>query len=256
MTGTDAAVVAVIPARYASQRLRGKPLVDLNGKTMIQRVYEQVRQARFVGTVLVATDDERIMDSVLQIGGYAVLTDPQLPSGSDRVAAAVADIKADIIVNVQGDEPLIPPGMIDETIQALLESEEAGVATPARVITDPRDITDPNCVKVVTDKTGRALYFSRSPIPHVRGAHDPATWVTVCTFLKHFGLYVYRREILEKFTRWEKSSLERAEELEQLRLLHHGVFIQIVETTYDSISIDTPEDVERARKLLRTVSEG
>ncbi len=253
--GTDRSVIAVIPARYGSQRLPGKPLIDLNGKTMIQRVYEQVKQARMVDSVIVATDDERIMDSVAAIGGHSVLTDPGLQSGSDRVAAVIREIEADIIVNVQGDEPLVPPALIDETIQGLFETPDAGVSTPVCVITDVRDITNPNCVKVVVDSSGRALYFSRSPVPHVRAAADPAQWLESYTFLKHFGLYVYRRSVLEQFVTMERTPLERAEQLEQLRLLESGVWIQIVQTMYESLPVDTAEDVDRVRSILKNISE-
>jgi 3-deoxy-manno-octulosonate cytidylyltransferase (CMP-KDO synthetase) len=248
---TDRSIIAVIPARYASQRLPGKPLMELNGRTMIQRVYEQVRQARLVDTVIVATDDERIAKSVTELRGHVVMTDPELPSGSDRVAAAVAGVEADIVVNVQGDEPLIPPAMIDETIQGLLETPEADVATPARLITEVREINDPNCVKVVADRRGRALYFSRSPIPYLR---DREQWPEAFSFLKHFGLYAYRRPVLEQFVRWEKTPLESAERLEQLRLLENGVWIQIIRTTYESIAVDTAADAERVRKILTSTT--
>lgn len=254
--GTDRTVVAVIPARYASHRLPGKPLIDLNGTTMIQRVYERVKQARMVDSVIVATDDERIMDSVAAVGGMSVMTDPGLPSGSDRVAAAVKDMQADIIVNVQGDEPLIPPPMIDETIQALIDTPDAGVATPSAKITDARDITNPACVKVVTDTNGRVLYFSRSPVPHVRDAAEPKQWLESYSFMKHFGLYVFRRDVLEKFVTWNKTPLEEAEKLEQLRLLENGIIVRVVETIYDSLSVDTAEDADRVREILKTTLEG
>lgn len=248
---TDQSIIAVIPARYASQRLPGKPLIDLNGMTMIQRVYRQVSKSRLIGTVIVATDDERIEESVAAVGGYAVLTDPELPSGSDRVAAAVTDIKADIIVNVQGDEPLISPAMIDETIQGLIETPNAGAATPARVITDVRDITNPNCVKVVCDMHGRALYFSRSPIPYVRDTDEPEKWLDAYSFLKHFGLYVYRRPVLEQFVSFAGAPLENAEQLEQLRLLENGIWIQVVITEYDSMPVDTAGDADQIRAILQ-----
>jgi 3-deoxy-manno-octulosonate cytidylyltransferase (CMP-KDO synthetase) len=254
--GIGQSVIAVIPARYASHRLPGKPLIDLDGKTMIQRVYEQVKQARLVDSVIVATDDERIMDSVAGVGGSAVMTDPGLPTGSDRVAAAIREMDADIIVNVQGDEPLIPPALIDETIQGLLETPQAGVATPARNITDPDEIMNPHCVKVVTDSVGRALYFSRSPIPYVRDAGGPDTWPDAYPFLKHVGLYAYRREVLERFVTLGKSPLEKAEQLEQLRLLENGVWIQVVQTIFDSVPVDTAEDADRVRVLLKSTSGG
>lgn len=252
--GSNRPIVAVIPARYESKRLPGKPLIDLNGMTMIQRVYLQVVQSRLIDTAIVATDDERIMESVNAIRGHSVMTDPELKSGSDRVAAAVADIEADIVVNVQGDEPLIAPSLIDETIQCLIETPDAGVATPVCEITDLREITDSNCVKVVTDSRGRALYFSRSPVPHVRDAADPAQWLESHTFLKHFGLYVYRRPVLERFIAMEKSPLEKAEKLEQLRLLENDVWIQTLKTVYDSIPVDTAEDADRVRSILKNIS--
>ncbi len=248
---TDQSIIAIIPARYASQRLPGKPLIDLNGMTMIQRVYRQVSKSRLIGTVIVATDDERIMESVAAIGGHSVLTDPELPSGSDRVAAGVTDIKADIIVNVQGDEPLISPAMIDETIQGLIETPNAGVATAARMITDGRDITNPNCVKVVCDVHGRALYFSRSPIPYIRDIDKPEKWLETHSFLKHFGLYVFRRPVLEQFVSLDRSPLEKAEQLEQLRLIENGIWIQIVRTEYESLPVDTAKDVEKISAFLK-----
>jgi 3-deoxy-manno-octulosonate cytidylyltransferase (CMP-KDO synthetase) len=250
MTAKETPVVAVIPARYAARRFPAKPLVDLLGKTMIQRVYEQVGKARLVDSVIVATDDERIAASVHEIGGIVVMTDPSLPSGSDRVAAAAAGIEAGIIVNVQGDEPLIPPGMIDETVQTLLETPEAGVATPARRIIDPDELVNSNVVKVVRARNGAALYFSRSPVPYVRGSEDIRQWPGLHDFLKHFGLYVYRREVLERFVQFEPGILERIEQLEQLRFLENGIRIQIAETEYDSVPVDTPEDAERVRSVL------
>jgi len=248
---SDHSVLAVIPARYGSVRLPGKPLIDLLGKTMIQRVYEQVNKARLVGAVIVATDDERIVKSITDVGGSAVLTDPELPSGSDRVAAVISEIDADIVVNVQGDEPLITPALIDETIEGLFEYPDAGVATPACIITDVNDISNPNCVKVVTDKHGRALYFSRSPIPYLRSVAESEQWISAYPFLKHFGLYVYRRATIQQFVELGKSTLEEAEQLEQLRLIEHGVRIQIVKTNYESYPVDSADDVERVREMLR-----
>jgi 3-deoxy-manno-octulosonate cytidylyltransferase (CMP-KDO synthetase) len=163
-------------------------------------------------------------------------------------------VEADIVVNVQGDEPLIPPAMIDETIQGLLETPEADVATPARLITEVREINDPNCVKVVADRRGRALYFSRSPIPYLRDREQREQWPEAFSFLKHFGLYAYRRPVLEQFVRWEKTPLESAERLEQLRLLENGVWIQIIRTTYESIAVDTAADAERVRKILTSTT--
>ncbi len=245
-------VVAVIPSRYGAQRFPAKPLVDLLGKPMIQHVYERVCRAQLVGSVIVATDDERIAAPIRSIGGTVRMTDPALPSGTDRIAAALDGIDADIVVNVQGDEPLIHPGMIDESISGLLERPEAGAATPAKEISDPEDLINPNVVKVVCASDGRALYFSRSPIPFVRNAPDRGAWINGTKFLRHFGLYVYRRSVLDWFTTREPGPLERAEQLEQLRMLENGIQITIVRTNFDSIPVDTPEDAERVRDILKS----
>jgi len=234
-------VCAVIPARYASTRFPGKMLADLNGKPLIQRVWEQVRSARRISRILIATDDERIRAAVQGFGGEAVMTDPALPSGTDRVAVATRGLSVDWVLNVQGDEPLITGEVLDGFIGAL---GDCPMATMARRITDPAAITDPNVVKVVMDLSGRALYFSRSPIPHVRDAGDRAD------YWHHLGIYVYRPEILQKLVQWPPSPLEVAEKLEQLRALQNGVAVQVVPTSVESIGVDRPEDMQRVAAIL------
>ncbi len=245
-------VVAVIPARYASQRLPAKPLVDLMGKPMIQRVYERVTRAKLPAEVVVATDDRRIADVVQAFGGTAVLTSTDIKSGSDRVAAVARGMEGDIFVNVQGDEPLIAPGMIDEAVNVLLEDPDAAVGTLARKIESVADLDNPAVVKVVFDVHRYALYFSRAAIPFLRDAGEHAQWLSRHTYYKHVGMYVFRREFLLNYASLPESSLERAERLEQLRILECGYRIKVGITNHDSISVDTPEDVQRVIGLLRS----
>ena len=245
-------VICVIPARYASQRLPAKPLVDLLGKTMIQRVYEQAKKASLLDRVLVATDDERIANVVRGIGGEAVLTSPDIKSGSDRVAAAADRVGGDIIVNVQGDEPLIDPQMIDHAVQLLLDDPSASMGTLARQIRLAEELLNPGVVKVIFNRSMDALYFSRAIIPFVRDEKNVSKWLERHTFFKHIGLYVYRREFLAAYSRLPESVLERAEQLEQLRVLENGYRIKIGITEYDSIPIDTKDDVMRVIALLKS----
>jgi 3-deoxy-manno-octulosonate cytidylyltransferase (CMP-KDO synthetase) len=245
-------VIGVIPARYASQRLPAKPLVDLLGKTMIQRVYEQAKKASLLDRVLVATDDERIANAVRGIGGEAVLTSPDIKSGSDRVAAAAEKVGGDIIVNVQGDEPLIDPHMINHAVQLLLDDPSASMGTLARQIRLAEELLNPGVVKVVFNRGMEALYFSRAIIPFVRDEKDVSKWLERHMFFKHIGLYVYRREFLAAYSRLPEGVLERAEQLEQLRVLENGYRIKIGITEYDSIPIDTKDDVMRVIALLKS----
>ena len=240
-------VLAVIPARYASTRLPGKPLVPLGGKPMIQRVWERVRQAQSVSDVIIATDDERIRSAVQAFGGDVAMTRSDHRSGTERVAeAALARGDAEIIVNVQGDEPLIKPSAIDAAVEAVREDLEVSVATLAVPISKPADIMDPNVVKAVLDFDGNALYFSRAPIPWVRDRSGPVH----AKHLKHLGLYVYRRAALLEFATFPQGDLERIEQLEQLRWLENGYRIRVAETEYDSVSVDVPEDIPRVEQLL------
>jgi 3-deoxy-manno-octulosonate cytidylyltransferase (CMP-KDO synthetase) len=237
-------VVAIIPARYQSSRLPGKALADIGGKPMIEHVYRRTAAATSITSVIVATDDERILEAVRGFGGVACMTSPDHRSGTDRLAEVAAELTCDIVVNVQGDEPLIDSVMIDEAIEPLLEDPMVVMSTLRRRIEDPADVQNPNVTKVVVDREGYALYFSRAPIPYVRDtAHTARAW-------RHVGLYVYRRDCLLQLAGLPASELERAESLEQLRALEHGIRILVVETERDSIGVDTPEDLERVRRLI------
>lgn len=242
-------VVAVIPARFASTRFPGKPLADIAGKPMIRHVYERTSLARTVETVIVATDDERIAQAVRAFGGTAQMTSPDLRSGSDRIAAVARHLpEAEIIVNVQGDEPLIPPAMIDEAVQPLLDDASLQVGTLAQRISTAAELEDPNVVKVTLDRAGRCLYFSRSPIPYGRGL-TPDALLRGTAVYKHIGLYVFRKEFLLRYASLDQTPLEHAEQLEQLRILEHGYPLHAVVTTYTSLAVDTPADLERVRSL-------
>jgi 3-deoxy-manno-octulosonate cytidylyltransferase (CMP-KDO synthetase) len=251
------AIVAIIPARFASTRLPGKPLSDIHGKTMIERVYERARAARRVERVLVATDDERIASAVRRFGGEVVMTSPAHATGTDRLAEAATTIDADIVVNVQGDEPLLDPTGIDAAAEALVADPSLPLSTLSVPLRSAEEMLLPSVVKVVADTFGNALYFSRSPIPHVRlgAGGDPraAASAAVSRGLarKHVGLYAYRREALLLFASLPPSPLEEAEGLEQLRALHHGMRIRVVPVDGEGgPAVDTPEDLERVRALL------
>jgi 3-deoxy-manno-octulosonate cytidylyltransferase (CMP-KDO synthetase) len=238
-----AKVVAVIPARYASTRFPGKPLADLAGRPLIEHVYRRVTECRAVGTVVVATDDERIRRAVEAFGGRVQMTNAAHVSGTDRVAEVARGLECELVVNVQGDEPLIEPGMIEQAIAPFTRAS-VQIATLRRRIDDPADFLNPHVTKVVVDRDGHAVYFSRTPIPYHRDAGAPLeAW-------KHVGLYVFRRRFLLDFARMAPTPLERLEALEQLRALEHGVRIAVVETQHDTISVDTPEDLERVRRIV------
>lgn len=245
-------IVAIIPARYASTRLPEKPLIDLCGKPMIQRVYEQTRKATLVNRVIVATDHEKITEAVKSFGGEVMLTPTDLKSGSDRIAYVAKNLKdAVIIVNVQGDEPLISPTMIDEAIEPMIDDSKIQTATLVKKITLAAEVSNPNIVKVVLDKNGFALYFSRSPIPFLRNGSGNDTWYRQFTYYKHIGLYVFRRDFLMQFASWQETALEQAERLEQLRIIEHGFKIKATITEYDSVPVDTVEDADRVRTILQ-----
>jgi 3-deoxy-manno-octulosonate cytidylyltransferase (CMP-KDO synthetase) len=245
-------IIAVIPARHASQRLPAKPLVDLLGKPMIQRVYEQVHRALLPTGIVVATDDERIADVVRGFGGTVMMTSPDIKSGSDRVAAVAREIPGDIFINVQGDEPLIAPAMIDEAVRVIVNDPTASVGTLVRKIDSADDLVNPAVVKVVVTVGLDALYFSRTPIPFLRDFADRSQWLTKHTFFKHVGIYVFRKDFLLGYAAMPESGLERAERLEQLRILERGFRIKVGITEHESVPIDTPEDVQRVVDLLRT----
>lgn len=240
-------VTAIIPARWASVRFPGKPLVRIAGKPLVQHVWERTLRARTVGRVIVATDDMRIAEAAFDFGAEVALTSPKHPSGTDRLAEVAAGIpSARIIVNVQGDEPDISPAVIDRLVGALRKDPGLGMATAANPMASEDDLHNPNVVKVVTDRSGRALYFSRAPIPHCRdGGSGPAP------ALRHQGIYVYRRGVLLDFVRWKPTPLERTEKLEQLRALENGVAIGVIITRRASTGVDVPADVARAGRALR-----
>jgi 3-deoxy-manno-octulosonate cytidylyltransferase (CMP-KDO synthetase) len=240
-------VVIVIPARYGSSRLPGKPLVSLAGKPMIQRVFERAKLAKTAGRVIVATDDERIVGKVEEFGGEARMTRTDHRTGTERIAEVAAHVEGQVFVNVQGDEPLLDPAAVDAAVAALLEEPMAAVATVAVPIRTPADIMDPNVVKTVLDFDDNALYFSRAPIPWVRdSAHK-----THARHLKHLGLYVFQRDALLEYPTLPQGELERLEQLEQLRWMENGWKIRVAEVEHDAVSVDVPEDVERVGKLLQ-----
>lgn len=242
--------VAIIPARYGSQRLPAKPLADINGKPMIQHVYEAAAKAARIDTVIVATDDERIASAVRAFRGVAVMTPTTLQSGTDRVAFVAKDLSdADIIVNVQGDEPLLASEMIDEGVAVVAESD-ASVGTLVKKIENDTELFNPNVVKVVLANNGNCLYFSRSPIPFGR-ERVQTDWLKAHTYYKHIGLYVFRRDFLLRYTTLKQTPLELAEKLEQLRILEAGYSIRAGVTQYDSTPVDTQEDLERVRDMCR-----
>jgi 3-deoxy-manno-octulosonate cytidylyltransferase (CMP-KDO synthetase) len=237
-------VVAIIPARFASTRFPGKPLADLDGRPMIEHVYRRAAACRMVSRVIVATDDLRIATTVSGFGGQVRLTRGDHRSGTDRLAEVAATIDCDLVVNVQGDEPLLDPRAILEVVGPFTDPS-ISMTTLYRRIDNPSEFTNPNIVKVVLDRAGYALYFSRAPIPHAR---DPrGGWPPL---YRHIGLYAYRRSALLVLASLEPTPLERSEGLEQLRALEHGIRIKTVETAYDSISVDTPEELEQVRRLL------
>jgi len=241
-------IIGIIPSRYGSQRLPAKSLADIQGKPMVQHVYERASQSRFLTEVIVATDDERIETAVKKFGGKVVMTPMTIQSGSDRIAYAARSLDADIFVNVQGDEPLIEPKMIDQTIQLLIDDASVLVGTAVKKITQLDELLTPNIVKVVLDKNNFALYFTRSLVPFVRDSSEVTDWLTQAAFYKHFGLYVYRASFLQKFTSFASTPLEQTEKLEQLRILEHGYRIKAAITEYDSVPVDTQDDLDKVRR--------
>jgi len=251
------AIVAIIPARYAATRLPGKPLSEIQGKSMIERVHERARAARRVARVLVATDDERIAQAVRAFGGEAVMTSSGHATGTDRLAEVARGLADEILINVQGDEPLLDPAGVDEVARALESDPTLEMATLSLPLRSLAEMLEPSVVKVVSDERGDALYFSRSPIPHVRlpppsdGRAAAAAAVERGLARRHVGLYGYRREALLRFAALPRHPLEEAEGLEQLRALAHGMRIRVVPMDGEApAAVDTPEDLERVRALF------
>jgi 3-deoxy-manno-octulosonate cytidylyltransferase (CMP-KDO synthetase) len=262
--------IVIIPARYDSTRFPGKPLCPLKGIPIIQHVYENSKRALRADEVIVATDSELILERVIAFGGKAVMTDKRHRSGTDRIAEVATSLDADIIVNVQGDEPLIRSEMIDDVID-VLNDQKASMGTLIKKIEDPQEITNPNIVKVVFDSEWFALYFSRAPIPFQRdewrsiyeiqnlkssprrvacGDKIQNTQYEIRNFFKHIGIYSYRKEVLLSLASLEQTELEKQEKLEQLRALEHGMKIKLKETFFETYGVDTPEDLERVEKCL------
>lgn len=238
--------VGIIPARYASSRFPGKALADLAGKPMVQHVVERAMRASLLDEVLVATDDSRIAEAVQRFGGTARMTSPTHPSGTDRIAEVVRDLACDLVVNIQGDEPLIDPAVIDQAVKPLADDSSIDMGTLARPM-GLDEAADPGKVKVVVDRRGFALYFSRSRIPYIRDDRPPPT---ARPYLLHMGLYVYRRETLLRLAALPPTPLEERERLEQLRALEHGIRIRVVVAEHESFGVDTPADLERVRRLV------
>ena len=239
-------IIGIIPARYGSTRLEGKPLKDIGGKPMIQRVYEAAQQAQWLDQVYVATDDARIVAAVEQFGGNVRLTSADHKTGTDRIAEVAAELDVEIVVNLQGDEPLVNPAMIDEVIQPLVEDTQLPMSTLCVPILEEEALHDPNVVKVVFNQKGDALYFSRSLIPYPRKRDNFQAY-------EHLGLYAYRKDFLLTYIALPQSRLEINESLEQLRVLEAGYQLKVVVSAhpYDGVSVDTPEDLEKVRQIVQ-----
>jgi 3-deoxy-manno-octulosonate cytidylyltransferase (CMP-KDO synthetase) len=238
-------VIAVIPARFGSTRFPGKPLSKILDKPMIQHVYERAKEAKELDEVIVATDHQEIFNVVSSFGGKVLMTKTSHESGSDRMAEVAEKVEGDIFLNIQGDEPLIEPNLIDEIVRESKKYPNS-VITAKKQIDNLEDVSNPNVVKVVTDKDNNALYFSRSPIPYNRSGKE-------IVYYKHIGIYCYPREILQKYVQLPKSNYEMCEMLEQLRLLENGFNIKVIETNYDSIGVDTIEDIKKVEKILEVM---
>jgi 3-deoxy-manno-octulosonate cytidylyltransferase (CMP-KDO synthetase) len=250
----NTAVVAIIPARYGSSRLPGKPLASIGGKPMIQHVYENASKARSLNRVIVATDDRRIERTVRGFGGEAVMTSKNHVSGTDRLAEVARKLRCDWVVNVQGDLPFIRPATITTAVRALLRDRSIAMGTVATPIYHEEEWRNPNIVKVVTDEKGFALYFSRAPVPYIRdggAAFGRGRGTRRLWGRRHLGLYVYRRDFLLKFARLRPAALEQTESLEQLRALAHGYRIFVAPVDETSVEVDTPEDLVKAENFLR-----
>jgi len=247
--------IAVIPARWQSTRLKGKVLADINGKPMVQHVWEKVKKAHMIDDVIIAVDKEKVFKVCESFGAKVVYTSPEQPSGTDRLAEVVNSIEADVVINVQADEPLIRPLMIDELAEVFEYEPNLQMATLIKRIHKKEEVDNPNVVKVVVDRKGYALYFSRSAIPYVRDAEEKETGSPEETdvsnrYFKHIGLYSYTKDFIFTYTNLPKSTLETEEKLEQLRALEHGYKIKTIETRYDTVGVDTLSDLEKVRQIM------
>lgn len=249
-------VVAVIPARWQSTRFKGKVLAEINGKPMIQHVWERVKKASSLSEVIIAVDKDKVQKAAESFGAKVVFTSPEHPSGTDRIAEVMAGVDAEVVINVQADEPLVHPLMIDELARVFEYEVDVQMATLIKRIHNKEDIMNPNVVKVVADRKGYALYFSRSPIPYIRSKGTGAVTSIEAMddiserYFKHIGMYAYTKEFLFTFKGLPKSTLESEECLEQLRALEHGYKIRTIETRYETVGVDTAEDLEKVKEIL------
>lgn len=236
--------LGIIPARYASTRFPGKPLVDIAGKSMIQRVYEQAKKCIHLAEVIVATDDDRIYKHVIDFGGAAIMTSADHQSGTDRCAeVALLHPEYNVVINIQGDEPYIDPEQISKLVACFIHPKTQ-IATLIKKVLNEQELFNTNSPKVVINKLSEAIYFSRSPLPHIRG-QEQQNWLNCYTYFKHIGIYGYRADILQQITKLPVSSLEKAESLEQLRWIENGYRIKVAETELETFAVDTPEDLEK-----------
>ena len=240
-------VIGVIPARYSSTRFAGKVLADIMGKPMLQHVWERAKQSKMLDDLIIACDNEIILKAAKKFGAKAVMTSKEHTCGTDRISEVVNPIDVKVIVNIQGDEPLIHPMMINSVARALLEDPSVNMATLAKKIEDSIQVFDPNVVKVVIDKNNFALYFSRAPIPFLA----PNAEIEQVTYYKHIGLYSYTKDFLFTYKNLPVSNLERTERLEQLRVLSEGFKIKVIETTFDTVGVDTEQDLEKVKEQLQ-----
>lgn len=240
-------VIGVIPARYQSTRFAGKVLADIMGKPMLQHVWERAKQSRMLDDLIIACDDEIILKAANKFGAKAIMTSREHSCGTDRISEVVNPLDVKVVINIQGDEPLIHPMMIDSIARALLEDPSVNMATISKKIDDSIQVFDPNVVKVVVDKNNFALYFSRAPIPFL----SPNAEIEQVTYYKHIGLYGYTKDFLFTYKNLPASSLEKTEKLEQLRVLSEGFKIKVIETTFETVGVDTPEDLEKVKERLQ-----
>ncbi|NOZ60395.1 MAG: 3-deoxy-manno-octulosonate cytidylyltransferase [Calditrichaeota bacterium] len=246
--------VGIIPARYQSTRFPGKPLARIAGKPMIQRVYERASLAKLLDDVIVATDDERILGAVKKFGGRAEMTSPQAANGSERIAEVARGLDCDLVVNIQGDEPLIDAEVIDQLVRLMADNADAPVGTLVRKIESAKDLLNPNIVKVVVDKNWYALYFSRAVIPFQRDGAERSEWPRKSVYYWHVGIYIYRRNFLLKFVDLPPSALEKAEQLEQLRMLENGYRLKVALTDKIAMGVDVPEDIAKVERYLKEMN--
>jgi len=241
-------ILGIIPARYASTRFPGKPLVDIAGKSMIQRVYEQSKKCALLNDVIVATDDDRIYDHVIGFGGKVVMTSPDHQSGTDRCAeVSLKHPEYNTVINIQGDEPYINPEQISK-VALCFDASDTQIATLVKKVQTEQELFNPNSPKVILNKNSEAIYFSRSPLPHIRG-HEQQDWLQHFNYFKHIGIYGYRADVLQQITKLPVSSLEKAESLEQLRWVENGYRIKVAETELETYAIDSPDDLNRLSEL-------